>query len=141
MVAAVGLAGLDDLAQQLNAGAPEGRVVVGMLDQQPGRLGAAVADQAAAGPAACGDDHLHPGGVTGIHGPQVLQVGALGGRRLLFSDALVEAWMAVQALAGVLVGCGQAQQLLAQLRVNSTRSLGQIRGLSGHAADADCAAW
>ena len=25
--------------------------------------------------------------------------------------------------------------------LNSTRSLGQIRGLSGHAADADCAAW
>jgi len=25
--------------------------------------------------------------------------------------------------------------------VNSTRSLGQIRGLSGHAADTDCAAW
>jgi hypothetical protein len=25
--------------------------------------------------------------------------------------------------------------------VNSTRSLGQIRGLSGHAAEADCAAW
>jgi ABC-type transport system substrate-binding protein len=25
--------------------------------------------------------------------------------------------------------------------LNSTRSLGQIRGLSGHAAGADCAAW
>jgi hypothetical protein len=28
-----------------------------------------------------------------------------------------------------------------RLGLNSTRSLGQIRGLSGHAADADCAAW
>jgi hypothetical protein len=27
------------------------------------------------------------------------------------------------------------------LVVNSTRSLGQIRGLSGQAAGADCAAW
>jgi hypothetical protein len=27
------------------------------------------------------------------------------------------------------------------LAVNSTRSLGQIRGLSGHAAGVDCAAW
>jgi hypothetical protein len=29
----------------------------------------------------------------------------------------------------------------AEEAVNSTRSLGQIRGLSGHAADTDCAAW
>jgi hypothetical protein len=32
------------------------------------------------------------------------------------------------------------QALLILLRLNSTRSLGQIRGLSGHAAGADCAA-
>ena len=59
-------------AQQLQAGALEGRVVVGVLDQQPGRLGAVVADQAAAGPAVLTDDRAHAGGVAGIHRPQVV---------------------------------------------------------------------
>jgi hypothetical protein len=54
------------LAQQLQADALEGWVVVGVLDQQPGRLGAVVTDQTAAGPAALGDNPLHPGGVGGV---------------------------------------------------------------------------
>jgi hypothetical protein len=34
-----------------------------------------------------------------------------------------------------------AARRAALAQVNSTRSFGQIRGLSGHAAGADCAAW
>jgi hypothetical protein len=48
----VRLAGLNSTAEQLQADPLEGRVVVGVLDQQPGRLGAVVADQSTAGPAA-----------------------------------------------------------------------------------------
>ena len=44
LLAGVGLAGLDGLAQQLQASALEGWVVVGVLDQQSGRLGAILAD-------------------------------------------------------------------------------------------------
>jgi hypothetical protein len=52
VVSGVRLAGLNSTAEQLQADPLEGRVVVGVLDQQPGRLGAVVADQSTAGPAA-----------------------------------------------------------------------------------------
>jgi cytochrome bd-type quinol oxidase subunit 1 len=38
-------------------------------------------------------------------------------------------------------GRGSSSRSTASSSVNSTRSLGQIRCLSGHAAEADCAAW
>jgi hypothetical protein len=45
VVSGVRLAGLNSATEQLQADPLEGRVVVGVLDQQPGRLGAVVADQ------------------------------------------------------------------------------------------------
>jgi hypothetical protein len=53
------------------------------------------------------------------------------------------------ALVGVALGAGLTYGFSALNRrhqearedMNSTRSLGQFRGLSGHAAAADCAAW
>jgi hypothetical protein len=77
VMADVRLAGPNGAVQQLQAEALEGRVAVGVLDQQPGRLGAVIVDQAAAGPAAGLHDGLHAGGVGGIHGPDLFGRGEL----------------------------------------------------------------
>jgi hypothetical protein len=124
VMAGVGLAGPNGAVQQLQAEALEGRVAVGVLDQQPGRLGAVIADQAAAGPAARLHDGLHAGGVGGIHGPDLF-----GRGRLLLGHVLSRAWMAVQTLAGVLVGGGHGEQLIAQTWVHGAH--GATLSLSG----------
>ena len=75
VVSGVRLAGLNSTAEQLQADPLEGRVVVGVLDQQPGRLGAVVAHQSTAGPAVRLHDGLHTGGVGGIYRPDLFRCG------------------------------------------------------------------
>jgi hypothetical protein len=79
--------------------------------------GADLVDQAAARPAPGGNDGLHPGGVGRVHRSKVF-----GRGQLLLGHGAVTAWMAVQVRAGVLVGGGHAQQLLAQAWVHGAHA-------------------
>jgi len=53
--------------QQLQALPLEGRIVVGVLYEQPGGVGAVVADDRSPGPADVGDHLLEPGRILGIN--------------------------------------------------------------------------
>ena len=67
---------------------------------------------------------------AGVRPPKVQR------REMLFLDAAQ-----VETLAGAIDPRYRVLMLFSAYAVNSTRSLGQIRGLSGHAAAAEGAAW
>ncbi len=109
------------LAHGLEAESLDSGVLVGVLCEEPSAVGAVFTDCAASWPALVPDEVLQPGGVVGVHSPEVFDGFPLLGVSLC--DSMVVGEEALDGSSGVLILMCSSQKLAAESFVDGHRSL------------------